>query len=69
MKKTFICLIIINFFLSSLNAQNLNTINGKIVDNRTGKYLQGVEVTIQNDLSKDQTNSNGEFQIVNQQSG
>ena len=69
MKKTFICLIIINFFLSSLNAQNLNTINGKIVDNRTGKYLQGVEVTIQNALSKDQSNSNGEFQIVNQQSG
>ena len=69
MVKPIICFFLINFFLSSLNAQNINSVIGKIVDSRNSKNLQEVNVFIQNTLAQGKSNIKGEFQITSKNKG
>jgi len=69
MVKPIICLFIVIFFFSSLNAQKTHSVVGKIVDSRNSNYLHEVKVFIKNTLIRDKSNSKGKFQITIQNSG
>ena len=65
MKKMFCFSIFLFASIYWINAQSIPIVRGKVIDNRTNKVLQNVNITILKSPIKTVSKSDGTFEIQN----